>query len=144
MTMPPKAVSNLPSEFARSSHWGLEELSIRDGVVLTISFDPNAFCDEEDDLTQPIADTIEATYAIRFEEVAEWTFVDMVYMWQYFPIDDSPPVLVEIEQDDPRVYVEEFSINSEAFPLQWRRFRVIAGDEVIEVLTAKHPVVEEL
>lgn len=142
--MPPKAVSNLPPEFARSSHWTLEELSICDGLVLTISFDPNAFCDEEDDLTQPIVDTIEATYAIHFEEVAEWTFVEMVYMWQYFPIDDSPPVLVEVDQKDPRVYVEEFSINRETFPLQWRRFRVNASDEVIEVLTAKHPVVKIL
>lgn len=139
-----EGASNLPPEFSRSSHWRLDELSISHGLELTISFDPDAFSDEEQYLEKSSSDAVEATYCIRFGRVAEWTFVDLVYMWQYFPIHDSPPVLAEIEQADPGVYVGEFSLNHEVYPEKWRRFRVTVGDDLIEVLTADDPVVERL
>lgn len=105
--------SCVPPEFSQSYYWVLDTLSVTDGLELGISFEP--FPDEEEERGPPNSVTAEKHCRIRFGKVAEWAFVDLMYMRQYFPVHDSPPVLVEMDQANARVYVEEFSIHQEVF-----------------------------
>lgn len=137
-----ESASYVPPEFSQSYYWVLDTLSVTDGLELVIRFAP--FDDEEENWETPISATSEMRCRIRFGKVAEWTFVDLMYMWQYFPVHDSPPVLVEIDQSTAHAHVEEFTINHEVYHEKWRRFRVVVGDKVIEVFTAECPTVEQL
>jgi hypothetical protein len=120
-------------DLSKSSDWSLCDLRLGRGLELILE----RFFDER-------GNSVESTPKCRvsFCDAASWAFVDMSRMSQYFPADDCPPVVQELSTMGNRVFVGEFSINSETFGEAWRHFRITANDDVVEVIAKGAPQIE--
>ena len=130
----------MPPEFARSVDWMLEAISIGVNLELIIEYRP--FQGEDNVSDAPGRDIERTRYRISFRNPAAWAFVNLSLMLQYFPECDCPPVVQEIDRDGDHVYIREFSIHKEVFGDNWRRSRLVIGDDVIEVISVDAPKIE--
>jgi hypothetical protein len=120
------------SELDRSGEWSLFDLRMCSGLELLIERD--LVEGAESPLPYP-------RRLIKFEFPASWAFVELSLMLQYFPIDDCPPVILEMPDIGETSFIRDFSINTEAHGSRWRRFRITTAHDVLEIISQAAPIV---
>ena len=65
-------------------------------------------------------------------------------MNEYFPRDDCPPVLIELERMGSKTFFSDLTISTEAHGDQWRHFRVTTWSEIVDVIERSQPLITEV
>ena len=118
-------------EFHLSIEWSLHNLSIENGLTLTIARDNIG--DDDEPSTFP-------TRQIVFRNPACWAFVDMTQMWQYFTDSECPPVLVRSQHENADTHIPGLTINTE-LDGSWSRWRITTWSDVVDVISREDPKV---
>ena len=127
----------VPPHLQDHEKWLLHQIHF-DGVHLVVEL-----VSEKRELSDP-----RQLVKLCFKSPVSFGFVDLCYMNEY--LDEPQPVIRRIDvgkfdfnRKEVASFVPGFRIGEPFASKDWQRYEVAAGDEVIHVLTAKPPTIEQ-